>query len=92
MVMDICMDINICMVMSRNDIKLCADEGHQQTWTAPLAQFMQAFAGKWRNIWQVMSQYSGAAMRLQLALFYFYGLYYHGSHRATGAPITRSSE
>ncbi|KAL0024438.1 hypothetical protein WJX77_003645 [Trebouxia sp. C0004] len=57
---------------------------HQPSWTVSLDRLMQKVAGRWRSFWQVPSQYSGAAVRLHLALFYFYGLYYHWSKRATG--------
>lgn len=57
---------------------------HQPSWTASLDRLTQKIAGSWRSLWQVLSQYSGAAVRLHLALFYFYGLYYHWSKRATG--------
>ncbi|DBB14188.1 TPA: hypothetical protein ACH3X3_001137 [Trebouxia sp. C0006] len=62
------------------------DEGlvHQPSWTVSLDRLLQKIAGRWRSLWQVLSQYSGAAVRLHLALFYFYGLYYHWSKRATG--------
>ena len=56
----------------------------QPPWTAWLSQAQQSVAAWWRKMWQVLSQYSGAGMRLHLALFYFYGLYYHWSKRATG--------
>ncbi len=64
----------------------CADEElvHQPSWTVSLDRLAQKIAGRWRSFWQVLSQYSGAAVRLHLALFYFYGLYYHWSKRATG--------
>ncbi|KAL0035070.1 hypothetical protein WJX79_009657 [Trebouxia sp. C0005] len=57
---------------------------HQPSWTVSLDRLMKKIAGRWRSLWQVLSQYSGAAVRLHLALFYFYGLYYHWSKRATG--------
>ena len=39
---------------------------------------------RWRSVAGGLCQYSGAAVRAHLALFYFYGCYYHWSKRATG--------
>ena len=61
--------------------------GLQHTQRSAFQSFLQNAASRWRNVWQVLSQYSGAAVRLHLALFYFYGLYYHWSKRATGQDI-----
>ena len=52
-----------------------------------LQNLFNSVAGKWRAVWQAVSQYSSGAVRLHLALFYFYGLYYHWSKRATGEQI-----
>ncbi|KAA6428149.1 MAG: peroxisome biogenesis factor 10-like, partial [Trebouxia sp. A1-2] len=64
---------------------------HQPSWTVSLDRLMKKIAGRWRSLWQVLSQYSGAAVRLHLALFYFYGLYYHWSKRATGKLLCPSN-
>ncbi|KAL3156613.1 hypothetical protein ABBQ38_000900 [Trebouxia sp. C0009 RCD-2024] len=56
----------------------------QQPWRVWVICVQQDILSRWRTVWHVLSQYSGAAMRLHLALFYFYGLYYHWSKRATG--------
>lgn len=64
---------------------LFTDQGHMRhPWRVWVYRFQQSITSRWRGIWQVLSQYSGPAMRLHLALFYFYGLYYHWSKRATG--------
>ena len=65
---------------------VCADtlsSGHQ-TWLAAYKQLTETLLLRWRKLWQIVSPYSGIAMRLHLALFYSYGLYYHWSKRATG--------
>ena len=70
--------------------KCCADGElvQQLPWTASLHRLTQRTVELWRTVWQVLSQCSGAAVRLHLALFYFYGLYYHWSKRATGDFVT----
>lgn len=52
-----------------------------------LQSMLGKLAAKWGKVWHILSQYSGAAIRLHLALFYFYGLYYHWSKRATGKHV-----
>ena len=42
-------------------------------------------ASKWRPAWAVLAGYAPVSARLHLALFYFYGVYYHWAKRATGA-------
>lgn len=46
---------------------------------------------RWRSVAAALCQYSGAAVRAHLALFYFYGCYYHWSKRATGDAVMLSS-
>ena len=41
-------------------------------------------ASKWRPAWAVLASYAPVSARLHLALFYFYGVYYHWAKRATG--------
>lgn len=43
-------------------------------------------ASKWRPAWAVLAGYVPVSARLHLALFYFYGVYYHWAKRATGDP------
>ena len=42
-----------------------------------------------RRAWGAAAAYAPEAVRLHLALFYFFGVYYHWAKRATGAPVTR---
>lgn len=44
-------------------------------------------ASKWRPAWAVLAGYAPVSARLHLALFYFYGVYYHWAKRATGEPL-----
>ena len=41
-------------------------------------------ASKWRPAWAILASYAPVSARLHLALFYFYGVYYHWAKRATG--------
>lgn len=67
-------------------LMLYTDQGQvqQQAWRVWVTRVQQNVLARWHTVWRVLSQYLGAAMRLHLALFYFYGLYYHWSKRATG--------
>ncbi len=44
-------------------------------------------ASKWRPAWAVLAGYAPVSARLHLALFYFYGVYYHWAKRATGESL-----
>ena len=44
-----------------------------------------AAAAEARRAWAALSGYAPEAVRLHLALFYFFGVYYHWAKRATGA-------
>ena len=46
-------------------------------------------ASKWRPAWAVLASYAPVSARLHLALFYFYGVYYHWAKRATGECAMR---
>lgn len=46
-------------------------------------------ASKWRPAWAVLASYAPVSARLHLALFYFYGVYYHWAKRATGTCSMR---
>jgi peroxin-10 len=53
-------------------------------WHHEMTHKLRQSALKWKAVWQVLLQYSGFATRLHLALFYFYGVYYHWHKRAAG--------
>ena len=55
-------------------------------WAAAARHEAVSIAFKWRPAWAVLASYAPVAVRLHLALFYFYGVYYHWAKRATGAP------
>ena len=55
-------------------------------WAAGARHDAVSIAFKWRPAWAVLASYAPVAVRLHLALFYFYGVYYHWAKRATGAP------
>lgn len=44
-----------------------------------------AAAAEARRAWAALSGYAPEAVRLHLALFYFFGVYYHWAKRTTGA-------
>ncbi len=54
-------------------------------WAGGAARGASHAAQKWRPAWAVLASYAPVAARLHLALFYFYGVYYHWAKRATGA-------
>ena len=54
-------------------------------WAGTARQGAALAAQKWRPAWAVLASYAPVAARLHLALFYFYGVYYHWAKRATGA-------
>ena len=53
-------------------------------WAAAARREAAGAASKWRPIWAVLAGYAPVTVRLHLALFYFYGVYYHWAKRATG--------
>ncbi|CAL8460771.1 g302 [Coccomyxa elongata] len=53
-------------------------------WAAAARSEAVSIASKWRPAWAVLASYAPVAVRLHLALFYFYGVYYHWAKRATG--------
>ena len=55
-------------------------------WAAAARSEAVSIAYKWRPAWAVLASYAPVAVRLHLALFYFYGVYYHWAKRATGVP------
>ena len=59
----------------------------QQPWAPQFSQLQQSVVATWRMVWQVLSSYSGPAVRMHLAFFYFFGLYYHWSKRVTGKYV-----
>ena len=54
-------------------------------WAAAAKREAMNAASKWRPAWAVLAGYAPVSARLHLALFYFYGVYYHWAKRATGA-------
>ncbi len=56
-------------------------------WAAAARSEAVSIASKWRPAWAVLASYAPVAVRLHLALFYFYGVYYHWAKRATGVPL-----
>ena len=55
-------------------------------WAAAAKREAMNAASKWRPAWAVLAGYVPVSARLHLALFYFYGVYYHWAKRATGDP------
>ncbi len=55
------------------------------TWAEAARDGALRAASKWQPAWAVLASYAPVAARLHLALFYFYGVYYHWAKRATGA-------
>ena len=53
-------------------------------WAAAAKREAMNAASKWRPAWAVLAGYVPVSARLHLALFYFYGVYYHWAKRATG--------
>lgn len=45
-----------------------------------------------RRAWTVAAAHAPEAVRLHLALFYFFGVYYHWAKRATGAPAVPGAD
>ena len=58
-------------------------------WAAAAKREAMNAASKWRPAWAVLASYAPVSARLHLALFYFYGVYYHWAKRATGDTFTR---
>ncbi|KAK9820622.1 hypothetical protein WJX72_012437 [[Myrmecia] bisecta] len=46
--------------------------------------WVQGLAVRWQQVWLALLPYQGVAVRLHLALFYFYGVYYHWAKRSAG--------
>lgn len=60
-------------------------------WAAAAKREAMNAASKWRPAWAVLAGYAPVSARLHLALFYFYGVYYHWAKRATGQTLCCTS-